>query len=178
MEALIRESGLGFLDFEQAKESGDGKGKKKPSKPAPRTTGKKKGGADYGKNAEWVAKCAAALKIKSPETVFFNCPTEEALLAKKDEIRRWILLSQPVMLVRQSRPLNDEISQRWPLDIAIIDGLGFDSETFHVVFPGGSDRGRKEQKGGYIKLGELLYRTSDAMLMFYRPGASEPVKKR
>lgn len=178
MEALIRESGLGFLDFEQAKEGGDGKGKKKPSKPAPRTTGKKKGGADYGKNAEWVAKCAAALKIKSPETVFFNCPTEEALLAKKDEIRRWILLSQPVMLVRQSRPLSDEISQRWPLDIAIIDGLGFDDETFHVVFPGGSDRGRKEQKGGYIKLGELLYRTSDAMLMFYRPGAAESAKKK
>ena len=125
-----------------------------------------------------MAKCAAALKIKSPETVFFNCPTEEALLAKKDEIRRWILLSQPVMLVRQSRPLNDEISQRWPLDIAIIDGLGFDSETFHVVFPGGSDRGRKEQKGGYIKLGELLYRTSDAMLMFYRPGATDMSKKK
>ena len=82
------------------------------------------------------------------------------------------------MLVRQSRPLNDEISQRWPLDIAIIDGLGFDAETFHVVFPGGSDRGRKEQKGGYIKLGELLYRTSDAMLMFYRPGVAEPAKKK
>ena len=178
MEALVRESGLGFLDFEQASGNDDGKGKKKPSKPAPRATGKKKGGPDYGKNAAWVAKCAAALKIKSPETVFFNCPTEEALLAKKDEIRRWILLSQPVMLVRQSRPLNDEISQRWPLDIAIIDGLGFDAETFHVVFPGGSDRGRKEQRGGYIKLGELLYRTSDAMLMFYRPGAAEPAKKR
>ena len=178
MEALIRESGLGFLDFEQAKEEGDSKGKKKPSKSMSRTAGKKKGGADYGKNAEWVAKCAAALKIKSPETVFFNCPTEEALLAKKDEIRRWILLSQPVLLVRQSRPLNDEISQRWPLDIAIIDGLGFDSETFHVVFPGGSDRGRKEQKGGYMKLGELLYRTSDAMLMFYRPGTTEPTKKK
>ena len=81
------------------------------------------------------------------------------------------------MLVRQSLPLNDEISQRWPLDIAIIDGLGFDDETFHVVFPGGSDRGRKNQKGGYMKLGDLLYRTSDAMLMFYRPGAQAQAKR-
>ena len=126
----------------------------------------------------WVAKCAAALKIKSPETVFFNCPTEEALVAKKDEIRRWVALSQPVMLVRQSRPLKDDISQRWPLHIAIIDGLGFDDETFHVVFPGGSDRGRKEQKSGYMKLGDLLYRTSDAMLMFYRPGAPAPASNK
>jgi len=175
MEALIKESGLGNLDFAQTSEGDDGKGKKKP---AARTAGKKKGGPDYGRNAAWVAKCAAALKIKSPETVFFNCPTEESLLAKKDEIRRWILLSQPVMLVRQNRPLSDEISQRWPLDIAIIDGLGFDSETFHVVFPCGCDRGRSKVKDGYMKLGDLLYRVSDAMLMFYRPGATEPTKKK
>ena len=29
-----------------------------------------------------------------------------------------------------------------------------------------------------MKLGDLLYRTSDAMLMFYRPGAAETAKKR
>ena len=178
MEALVRESGLGFLDFCQAKEDDGGKGRKKPPKPPSRTAGRRsKDLPDYGKNAAWVAKCAAALKIKSPETVFFNCPTEESLVAKKDDIRRWILLSQPVMVVRQNRPLHDDISQRWPLDIAIIDGISADPETFHVVFPGGCDRGRREVKDGYMKLGALLDRTSDAMLMFYRPGMS-PTKSR
>jgi len=170
MESLVKSSGLGQADFEQ-REDGD-KGKKKPSKPAPRAAGKGKSGPSYGKNAAWVAKCAAALKVKSPEKAFFSCPTEEELLSKKDDIRRWILNSQPVMLVRQNRPLTDELSQRWPLDIAIIDGLGPDAETFHVVFPGGCDRGRSSVKDGYMSLGSLLHRTSDAMLMFYRPGGS------
>ena len=83
-------------------------------------------------------------------------------------------MSQPVMVVRQCRPLTDEESQRWPLDIAFIDGLGSDDETFHVVYPGGCDRGRKSHTGGYMKLAELLDRTSDAMLMFYRPGPPAP----
>ena len=176
MESLVKSSGLGQADFvpdeDTDNDNGKGKKKKKPSTPAPRATGKGKSGPSYGKNAAWVAKCAAALKIKNPETTFFSCQTEEDLLSKKDQIRQWILNSQPVMVVRQNRPLSDEISQRWPLDIAIIDGLGLDSETFHVVFPGGCDRGQRSVQSGYMKLDSLLNRTSDAMLMFYRPGAT------
>lgn len=178
IETVLKAAGLRQGDFKPiwdsaAKDEGKGgkkKGTSRAARPVSSRTSRKKQPAAWGNHTEWVEKCAAALKLKNPEEVFFNCPTEEALVAKKDEIRRWILMSQPVLIVRQNRPLEDDISQRWPLDIAIIDGLGFDSETFHVVFPGGCDRGRRGVKDGYMRLGELLYRTSDAMLMFYRPG--------
>ena len=181
MEALLKTAGLAQPDFAfEPEQQDDGRGgrKKKPSSRPPQRAAKSAGGASYGENAAWVAKCAAALKVKSPEKAFYSCKTEGELLAHKDEIRKWILASQPVMVVRQNRPMTDEESVRWPLDIAIIDGLGSDAETFHVVFPGGSDRGRRGGMSGYASLGSLLERTSDAMLVFYRPGAAAAPSRR
>jgi len=165
---LIHESGLNMGDFADAEEL-SGKKKKRPApKPPQRATGRSFG-PSYGDNAVWVAKCAAAFKIKSPEKTFFSCKTEEELLAKKDMIKQWILNSQPVMVIRQNRTMTDEESVRWPLDIAIIDGLGPDDDTFHVVFPGGRDRGQNDLRTGMVPLSKLIRRTTDAMLMFYRP---------
>ena len=178
MEALVKASGLGLADFaDAAAQPGEGKGGRKPPPKPPRRAGKSNAGPSFGDNAAWVSKCAAALKVKSPEKAFFSCKTEKELLAKKDEIRKWILASQPVMVVRQNRPLTDDMSQRWPLDVAIIDGLGPDDETFHVVFPGGCDRGQSHVKDGLMPLGSLLERTSDAMLLFYRPGVAAAARR-
>ena len=173
IEGTLKAAGLSQPDFIMDDDGDGAKGKKKPAA-RPVRPAKGKAGPSYGNNAAWVAKCAAALKIKNPETTFYSAKTEEELLSHKDKIKKWILMSQPVMVVRQCRPLTDEESQRWPLDIAFIDGLGSDDETFHVVYPGGCDRGRKSRPGGYMKLSELLDRTSDAMLMFYRPGPPAP----
>lgn len=170
IEATLKAAGLSQPDFLTGEDDG-GKGKKKPAAKPARPSARGKKGPSYGDNAAWVAKCAAALKVKNPEKVFFSAKTEAELVSHKDMIKEWMLLSQPVLLVRQNKPLTDEESQRWPLDIAIIDGLGSDGDTFHVVFPGGCDRGRKSRPSGYMKLGDLLDRTTDAMLMFYRPGA-------
>ena len=164
---LIHESGLGMADFAEA-EASSGKKKRPAPKPPQRATGRSFG-PSYGDNAVWVAKCAAAFKIKTPEKTFFSCKTEEELLAKKDMIKQWILNSQPVMIIRQNRTMTDEESVRWPLDIAIIDGLGPDDDTFHVVFPGGRDRGQNDLRTGMVPLSKLIRRTTDAMLMFYRP---------
>ena len=175
--STLKAAGLSQADFIEDDEPDDNaKGKKKKKsapKPPPRPARTTRGnsGPSYGNNAAWVAKCAAALKVKNPEKVFFSAKTEEELLSHKDKIKEWILLSQPVLLVRQNRPMSDDESQRWPLDIALIDGLGSSPETFHVVFPGGCDRGNKSRTNGYYGLGSLLDRTSDAMLMFYRPGS-------
>ena len=174
-EELLRKSGLSMTDFSDADAEKDEKGKKRKvvshgTQSSPRG-GNASQGAYSGPHGAWVARCASALNIRSAGKVFFPCTTEDDLLKHKDRIREWILNSQPVMVVRQNRAMNDDISQRWPLDIAIIDGLGYygESDTFHIVFPGGCDRGLKSRPNGYYSLGTLLERTSDAMLMFYRP---------
>jgi hypothetical protein len=110
------------------------------------------------------------LKIPDPENVFISCRTEEELLSRSAMIRGWIAKSQPVMIVRENRTMTEDTSFHWPLDIAIIDGLGEKEGEFHVVYPNGCDRGDRSRRSGYVKLSDLLYRTSDAMLMFYRPG--------
>ena len=69
-----------------------------------------------------------------------------------------------MFVIRESQPLRDEESVMWPLDIAIIDGLGLDEETFHVVFPAGCDRGRRNVRSGYMRLEDLLYKTSAAVM--------------
>ena len=84
-------------------------------------------------------------------------------------------MSQPVLVVRENIPMNDQISERWPLDIAIIDGLGSDPQSFHVVFPGGKDRGTRGN--GEMQLEELLHRTTKSVVMFYRPGPPGPKGK-
>ena len=175
MERLVKEAGFRQADFDEPESDDDARGKRK-KKPAARPSaqqakrGRGSTAADYGENAQWVAKCADALGIKNPETAFFTAKTEEDVLRRKDMIRKWLLDSRPVMLVRENKTLSDEISERWPLDIAFIDGLGEDDETFHFVFPGGRDSGlngaRTER---YARPSDVLNRTSDAMLIFYRP---------
>ncbi|MBO7207657.1 MAG: hypothetical protein J6W10_08600 [Kiritimatiellae bacterium] len=124
----------------------------------------------YGENAAWVEKCAKALKISNPEDVFVSCKSQADLLAQSAKIREWISKSQPVMVVRENDPMRDDLSVIWPLDIAIIDGIGENEGEFHVVYPNGCDRGERSRVSGVMKLDDLLFKTTDAMLMFYRPG--------
>ena len=70
--------------------------------------------------------------------------------------------------------MKPDTPDRCPLDIAIIDGLGGSPLSFHVVFPGGRDRGTRHS--GEMKLEDVLHRTTQAIVMFYRPAA--PVKSR
>lgn len=159
---VLSAAGLSQSDF--ILEAQDNDKKKRSSRAASAKTGK------FGELSPWVKKCAAALGVKSPETTFFPCKTEEDINRLAPEIRRWILMSQPVLVVRENQTMRDELSARWPLDIAIIDGLGDDSLSFHVVFPGGKDRGTRGS--GEMKLGEILYRAKKSVVMFYRPGQS------
>ena len=168
---ILSEAGLSQSDFILA-EQGDDKKKKKASAPKPSQRGKKD---PFGKLSPWVKRCAAALKVKSPEKTFFPCRTAEDINALAPRIRSWILMSQPVLVVRESEFFPDMPSQRWPLDIAIIDGLGGDATSFHVVFPGGKDRDLRP--GGILKLEELLEHTSNAVVMFYRPGQPPAARK-
>lgn len=168
---ILDEAGLRQDDFiPKGDEGGGGKGKKKRP-PALASSRPRRG--PFGELTPWVRKCAAALNIKTPEKTFFVCQGEEDLLKLAPEIRRWILLSQPVIVVRENRAMSDEVSERWPLDIALIDGLGEDAESFHVVFPGGADRGTR-RKSGEMRLETLLERTTNAIVMFYRPGPLPP----
>ncbi len=167
MVKVLSEAGLSQADF-IPEEKDDGKKKKKPAqKPA---AGNKKD--SMGELAPWAKKCAAALKMKTPEKFFFACKTEDEINRLAPEIRRWILMSQPVMVVRETPFLENNTEARWPLDIAFIDGLGVDETSFHVVFPGGKDRGLKS--GGVMQLGDILEKTTNAMVIFYRPGAPAP----
>ncbi len=161
MVKLTSEAGLSQSDF--IPEDPDGDNGKKKRKTAAR--GKKN---PFGELAPWVKKCAAALKIKHPEKVFFPCAGAEEIKKLETKVSRWIHLSQPVLVVRENDFLPGTTSSRWPLHIAIIDGLGSDAESFHVVFPGGKDRGLRT--GGEMKLSELLEHTTNAVMMFYRPG--------
>lgn len=110
----------------------------------------------------WIAKCSAAMGLDADR--FRECSTPEKISACKDDIRRAILESRPVAVVRESLPFRAEESIMWPLDIAIVDGLGEDEESFHVVFPAGCDRGRRNVRSGYMKLEDLLYKTSAAVM--------------
>lgn len=113
---------------------------------------------------EWIAKCSAAMGLD--QSAFAECSTPEKITALKGEVRKCILQSRPVMVVRESLPFREGESVMWPLDIAFIDGLGPDDETFHVVFPAGCDRGRGGVRSGYMKLDALLYKTSAAVMVF------------
>lgn len=167
IEKLIQAAGFRQGDFESEDEAPSSK-KRSSSRPATRRSAKAKA-PSYGANAKWVEKCAAALKIENPEEVFVSCKTEEELKASSDKIRAWLMMSQLVLVVRQNKPPTDDQSVRWPLDIAIIDGIGEDDNEFHVVFPLGKDRSFRTPERGYVTLDKLLHRSSDAMLMFYRP---------
>ena len=167
IEKLIQAAGFRQGDFESEDEAPSSK-KRSSSRPATRRSAKAKA-PSYGANAKWVEKCAAALKIENPEEVFVSCKTEEELKASSDKIRAWLMMSQLVLVVRQNKPPTDDQSVRWPLDIAIIDGIGEDDDEFHVVFPLGKDRSFRTPERGYVTLDKLLHRSSDAMLMFYRP---------
>lgn len=167
IEKLVLSSGFREADF--LNEDEDPSPKKASSSRQPARRRAKAKVPSYGANGKWVEKCAAALKIGNPEEVFVSCKTEEELKASSAMIRAWLMKSQLVLVVRQNKPPTDEHSVRWPLDIAIIDGIGEGDEEFHVVFPLGKDRGFRTPERGYVTLDKLLYRASDAMLMFYRP---------
>ena len=167
IEKLIQAAGFRQGDFESEDEAPSSK-KRSSSRPATRRSAKAKA-PSYGANAKWVEKCAAALKIENPEVVFVSCKTEEELKASSEKIRAWLMMSQLVLVVRQNKPPTDDQSVRWPLDIAIIDGIGEGDDEFHVVFPLGKDRSFRTPERGYVTLDKLLHRSSDAMLMFYRP---------
>jgi len=171
VEKMLSAAGFRQSDFIMA-ERGDGKKAKKPSAAKQPARGKKD---PFGGLAPWVKKCAEVLKVKAPEKTFFPCRTAEEINALAPRIREWILMSQPVLVVRESEFFPDMPSQRWPLDIAIIDGLSDDATSFHVVFPGGKDRDLKS--GGVLKLEELLEYTSNAIVMFYRPGLSTSARR-
>ncbi|MCR5414639.1 MAG: hypothetical protein K6F50_07960 [Kiritimatiellae bacterium] len=168
---LIDEAGFSQADFIPGEEDGGKAERKKKKKPAVKPAGGKKKDA-MGELAPWAKKCAAALKMKTPEKFFFSCRTAEDINALAPEIRRWILMSQPVMVVRESPFFENNTEARWPLDIAFIDGLGDGATSFHVVFPGGKDRGLRP--GGVMELGDILDKTTNAMVIFYRPGPPAP----
>lgn len=168
--ALIGQAGFSQPDFAPPpRDRRDGRdGRKKDRDAANRLA---KGGKGRSPLAAWASNCAAALKIRKPVEAFAPASTPERLLEKKDKIREWLMKSQPVLLVRQSRPMEDDLSERWPLDVAIIDGLGTEEGVFHVVHPGGSDRGRPNSAEGFETAEDLLHRTTAAILLFYRPDA-------
>lgn len=175
MVKLVAEAGLAQPDFKR-EEPADGKNKKKkgakkpPARP-PVRAGRAKD--NFGEHGEWVRRCAAALKIKDPEKAFFAIDRENGFEPYLPEIRRWILQSRPVMVVRQNVPRMGETA-RMPLDICFIDGLGGGEDTFHVTFPGGQDRDNKARRNGVMRLSETIDDTSAAMLVFYRPGPPAP----
>ncbi len=167
MTSLLKSAGFFQSDFIMDDPEENSK-KKKPVSRNMTRRGKKD---QFGELAPWIKRCATALKLKKPEKTFFPCKTQEDINKLAPQIREWILDSQPVLVVRENKFLPGITHERWPLHIAIIDGLGSDAESFHVVFPGGKDRGLRP--GGEMKLGELLEHTSNAIVMFYRPGAIE-----
>ena len=175
MVKLVAEAGLAQPDFKREGQSADGKYKKKGAKKPPARTPPRAGRAkdNFGEHGEWVRRCAAALKIKDPEKVFFAIDRASGFEPYLPEIRRWLLQSQPVMIVRQNLPRMGETA-RMPLDICFIDGFGDDENTFHVTFTGGQDRDNKSRRTGCMRLTETIEDTSAAMLMFYRPGPPAP----
>ena len=175
MTALARELKLLYCaDFEQDEEENDGRGKrakKRSVRPPASTSSSRKN--KFGRYGEWIANCSSRLKIKKPEEVFFTCDTAADLEKSIPQIKRQILLAQPVMLVRESTYMEGETEYRWPLDIAIIDG--FSGDRLHAVFPLGCDRGMKSrQSGTFMDAKDLMSWTSGAVLMFYRPGPVPP----
>ncbi|MBQ4200374.1 MAG: hypothetical protein II649_10915 [Kiritimatiellae bacterium] len=162
---ILKDAGLWQSDFIVKQYSENGRLLKRPSVASGKNSA-------FGELAPWVKKCAGALGVAEPEKTFFPCKAAEDLQRLAPEIRRWILKSQPVLVVRENLPASEEISARWPLDIAIIDGLGEDEQAFHVVFPGGKDRGTGTESG-VMPLEDLLRRTTKAVVMFYRPNAKK-----
>ena len=173
MTALARELKLLYCaDFvpdpgDAAEEDPKKRRKKQPFRPSSSAFSARRN--KFGKYSEWIENCAAKLKIKKPEETFFPCDTAEDLEKRLPEIKRQLLLAQPVMLVRESTYFEGETEYRWPLDIAIIDG--FSGNMLHVVFPLGCDRGMKQKESGMLMdAKDLMDSTSGAVLMFYRPG--------
>lgn len=123
-----------------------------------------------GKVEEWGRKCARELKIapKDQKTAFVRIRDASALEAQAGTIKKWLDLSQPVLLVRENTFMPGVTERTYPLDIAIIDGYDADG-AWHVVFPEGGDRGSKSVTSGYWRADTLMVSVVDAVLMFYHP---------
>ena len=120
----------------------------------------------FEKLPDWTRRCAKALKIKDPRKAFVEVKTADDLARQKDAIRAWLDLSQVVWLVRENDFMPDVTERRYPLDIALIDGVDA-SGRWHVSFPLGSDR--NTVPSGYYDPERLMLKVTNAVLFYYRP---------
>ena len=111
-------------------------------------------------------RCAKALKIKDPRKAFVEVKTADDLARQKDAIRAWLDLSQVVWLVRENDFMPDVTERRYPLDIALIDGVDA-SGRWHISFLLGSDR--NTVPSGYYGPERLMLKVTNAVLFYYRP---------
>ena len=122
----------------------------------------------FGKMQDWQKRCAKALKVKDPAKAFVHVPDASSLTANAAKIRASLSQSRPVLLIRQNELMPDVTDRRYPLDIAVIDGIGSGGE-WHVTFPLGHDRGVNSVLSGYVSVDTLMTSVEDACLFFYAP---------
>ncbi|MBO7655850.1 MAG: hypothetical protein J6U40_13090 [Kiritimatiellae bacterium] len=114
---------------------------------------------------QWDKNFATKMDIRNAKAAIFTVD-DESIRQHERHIREWLALGQPVMLIRQNLIVPPDTGVYYPLDIAIIDGYA-DSETYHVTFPCGKDRGRRGD--GDYPLDKLFEYVEDARLVFYTP---------
>ena len=120
----------------------------------------------FGKLADWQKRMAKELKLKDVKKAFVEVKTAAELEKQKDAIRKWLDLSQPVWLVRENDFMPNVTERRYPLDVALIDGVNA-SGQWHVTFPLGSDR--NTVPSGYYDAETLMVKVTGAVLFYYRP---------
>lgn len=120
----------------------------------------------FGKLPDWTRQCAKALKIKDMKKAFTEVKTAAELKGEADMIRKWLDLSQPVWLIRENDFMPEVTDRRYPLDVALIDGINAEGE-WHVTFPLGTDR--NTVSSGYYDAETLMLKVTDAVLLYYRP---------
>ncbi|MGN0855646.1 MAG: hypothetical protein ACI4R9_09040 [Kiritimatiellia bacterium] len=120
----------------------------------------------FGKLPEWTRRCAKALKIKDVKKAFVEVRTADDLKKSADAIRKWLDLSQPVWLIRENDFMPEVTDRRYPLDVALIDGVNA-AGKWHVTFPLGTDR--NTVPSGYYDAETLMIKVTNAVLFFYRP---------
>ena len=124
---------------------------------------------EFGDEKKWIRNCAKCLRIRDYKTSFFFVD-KETIKEHEAEIKKWLQLGQPVLLVRENKMIREETQFYFPLDIAIIDG--YDTYgAYHVVYPLGKDRSLGSPSGFYT-LNRLFEYVEKSCLIFYRPGAS------
>ena len=120
----------------------------------------------FGKLPDWMKRCARELKVKDPKKAFTPVKNATELERERDAIRAWLDRAQPVWLVRENDFMPDVTERRYPLDVALIDGVDA-SGRWHVTFPLGTDR--NTVPSGYFDPERLMLRVTNAVLFYYRP---------